>query len=639
MNTHFFTLLLSLVTFTSIFADHHYATFIVHYEPQSQSRSFKENRSHHDFSHESTYNNPGCDRSPSNNHQFSKYTTTRDFQEHFTAHGYTENQILNQRCLYMFDEFVKFAQTYSAYKCTIQQLHAELKNLNVIQKAWYKLQGSYCHGLQKRIHYLYNQLNTIKIAQSNSEAFSYNSAEYKKHVDQFIKNNHSLTAFREQLPEYNTLESTYHTNVPLLSKAIEERVEAYNSMSNTDAAQYVSKPYNLNNNVKQLLHKHGQDTARFTECFGTKLDHAIHHEALDILDRVGYLSPHSILYDHQDALVDFAVAIVDYNHEGLTDKATQVADLCWTLLDYGQAVVEGSALGVYSAASDIVNNPIEATLCMIAGKQVLAYQFCKVLYNIADIGITAITDGNHAKDKWNKYAEPLNNIIDAINKKEISLRDAIKGGTTLTVGLIVQSKLLGGLGKFCNTIKQKSINFIQKNPLLKPQEYLATPEGLLFKATKMKQPGQSASTLNLKSSVENKVAKNNSIKIDKSTTNPAITGSIPSSKGIIRNVKKDLRSTIARYENHIFSDEHKADGILALGKDQETIMNSLYDVIMSIDKKGLLQEGSNQVRVMINGIDNIEVRCFIQNGEVISVNAFISKFNRIFSNFVDITKV
>jgi hypothetical protein len=110
------------------------------------------------------------------------------------------------------------------------------------------------------------------------------------------------------------------------------------------------------------------------------------------------------------------------------------------------------------------------------------------------------------KKKWNKYTEPLNNIIDAINKKEITVRDAIKGGTAFVVGYKAQGKLLGGLNKFCNTIKHKSINFIKNNALLNPQKYLTTPEGLLFKVTaqsdKFQQSGQIKSISNLKSSFE-----------------------------------------------------------------------------------------------------------------------------------------
>ncbi len=60
---------------------------------------------------------------------------------------------------------------------------------------------------------------------------------------------------------------------------------------------------------------------------------------------------------------------------------------------------------------------------------------------------------------------------------------------------------------------------------------------------------------------------------------------------------------------------------------------------MSLDKKGFLREGNNQLRIMINGIDNIEMRCFIQKGNIIGINVFISNFGRIFNNFIDARKV
>ena len=625
-------------TMPPICADYSHATVWLNLGHQSHSRA--ESRLHHDFSHENKRYNPGFDKPSVYKQHFSRYTIN-DFKQYFSACGYTENQILNQRCLYMFDEFVKFAQTYNGYKCTVQQLHVELKNIGWLQKAYHMAKGSYCPGLQKRMHFLYNELNSIKATQPDTIPFlDRNSAEYKQCIALMSRNSntHSVSNFNKQLPEYAALDSTYRTHTPSLSNAIEKRVEAHTSMSSSNI-QYATKAYNLNNNVTQLLHKYGHNTASFNECFGTQLDHVIHHESLDILERIDALSQNSILYDHQEALVDFAVAIVDYNHEGLTDKATHVADFCWTLLDYGQAVAEGAALGIYSAATDILTNPIEATVNIVAGRQVLAYQLSKVLYNVADIGLTAITDHNHAKEKWNRYTAPLNNIITAISNKEISLRDAVKSGTAFVMGWKAQSKLLGGLGKFCNTIKQKTVSFAQKNPLFSPQEYVTTPEGLLLKTTKLKQSGKTNTASNLKNGVENKAAKNNSLKNSAPATKPTLTGNTIANKGIIRNISRNLRSTIAEYQEHIFSKEHIQDGIMDLGKDQETIMDSLRDVITSIDKKGLLQEGSNQMRVMINKIDNVEIRCRIQNGEVISANAFISNFGRIFSNFIDMTKV
>jgi hypothetical protein len=78
---------------------------------------------------------------------------------------------------------------------------------------------------------------------------------------------------------------------------------------------------------------------------------------------------------------------------------------------------------------------------------------------------------------------------------------------------------------------------------------------------------------------------------------------------------------------------------MAVGKNEETIMNSLRDIIVSLDKKGLLKEGPNQIKTAINGINNVEIKCFIQKGEAISVNAYLSDFGRIYGNFIDTTKV
>ena len=462
---------------------------IVHTFHQADNKSGHHNRSHSDFSYDKSSNNDHV--SSSHKHHFKQFNA-HDFKQYCNEHGYTENQILNQRCLYMFDEFVKYAQTYSSYKATIQQLHAELKHLSFLQKICrYTFRGTYCRGLQERIHYLYTQLNTLK-----QEALPSHEPVWR---------DHSLETFQKQIPEYKELQSIYQEYTPSVSHAIDKRLDAYKQTCGDYALQYASKSYNLNNNVKQLLLKYNHDTARFTQCSGNQLQHAVHQESLDLLNRIDHLSPTSVLYDHQEALVDFTVAIVDYNRAGLTDKATTVADFCWILLDYGQAVAEGAAIGIQSAVTDILNNPIEATVSMVASKPLLVYQLSKILYNVADIGFTAITSVDQAKDKWNKYAAPLNTVIDKIYNKEISLRDAVKGGTALVVGVTAQGKLLGGLGKFCNTIKQKTINFAQNSSLLNPQQYLTTPEGLLFKATantnKLKQSGQVAA-LNLKNSVE-----------------------------------------------------------------------------------------------------------------------------------------
>ncbi|HLC06804.1 MAG TPA: hypothetical protein VJJ26_01320, partial [Candidatus Babeliales bacterium] len=190
--------------------------------------------------------------------------------------------------------------------------------------------------------------------------------------------------------------------------------------------------------------------------------------------------------------------------------------------------------------------------------------------------------------------------------------------------------LLGGLGKFCTTIKNKSISFVKNNLLVNSQGYLATPEGLLFKVTakpNKSMPGEKAnSSCGLKKTIEDKVSKQN-----------ALSKTPTAGHGVMQ--QGDLRAKIQKHQRHIFSEDHKNRGIMAVGENQEAILDSLCETLLSLDKKGFFREGNNQLRIMINGIDNIEVRCFIQKGEVIGINAFISDFGRIFNNFIDTRKI
>jgi hypothetical protein len=189
----------------------------------------------------------------------------------------------------------------------------------------------------------------------------------------------------------------------------------------------------------------------------------------------------SLAYGHQEALVDCIDAAREYNQVGLVHKASVITDFCWALLDYGSAVAEGAACGLIGAIQDIIEYPIQTAACVIAGKYVLAYQLCKVVCNVADIGITALHNPLQAKEKWHDYIAPINNIISAIKSKEITCRDALKVGTTLAVGLVAQHKLLGGLNKLYTTTKNTALAFAKNNPSLMPQQYMQTPDGMLMK--------------------------------------------------------------------------------------------------------------------------------------------------------------
>ena len=115
--TVFFSVLLCIPTYSEWFSGPHVVFPI--FTNEAQNRDCTSDRVHGDFSHDVTWGG-FKDRSISVRSNNFKLYKASDFQHYFAERGYTSSEILNQRCLYMFDEFVKCVQTYSGYKDTIQ---------------------------------------------------------------------------------------------------------------------------------------------------------------------------------------------------------------------------------------------------------------------------------------------------------------------------------------------------------------------------------------------------------------------------------------------------------------------------------------------------------------------------------------
>ena len=101
---------------------------------------------------------------------------------------------------------------------------------------------------------------------------------------------------------------------------------------------------------------------------------------------------------------------------------------------------------------------------------------------------------------------------------------------------------------------------------------------------------------------------------------------IPKSKGIIKEfeVKK-------KFIDHICSNDHRAKGIMKLGRDELDIANKIANKVRIADSMGLLQEKANQFVTNINGFE-VTIRVFIQNGKITSLNGFMKTTTRQLGN-------
>lgn len=254
------------------------------------------------------------------------------------------------------------------------------------------------------------------------------------------------------------------------------------ALANSHAYEF--KSYSLTPAATQLIRDIRTDAAEYQMCYGNQLQQVIHQECIDGIGRLAGLPETSVVYSYKDSMTLCFDAARAYNQAGAADKATAIADFCWTLLDYGKAIAEGAVAGVVSAVEDLIEHPGQALLCVVAGKYVLAYQLGKILCNVADIGLTYAFDAERGKKKWDEYVAPATQLIAAISNKEISVRDGLKGATQFAMQLKAQDKLLRGMNRFCTTAKDRALEFAKNNPLVMPEQYMVTPEGYTLELLK-----------------------------------------------------------------------------------------------------------------------------------------------------------
>ena len=397
---------------------------------------------------------------------------------------------------YRYHPFREFLRTFPDHEERIRSLLEEKKQKYEMgaRKLWGHLSGDYVFGLTKILSH-----EIWCIERSNLEKEQKQRELYYAGTLQLQKEKRAQEAFQQQkIIEQN--QEAYQVDYKDLQDAIEDwhefvsvyqeyecgetahfhrRCDALESMQK-EGALYVHRHYEVHQDVQKFLELCGCEVNSYTTFYGNQLQDALHQECIELLTDIAVLPMSSPAYMHQEALVDCIDAAREYNQDGLVYKASVATDFCSAFLAYSSAIVEGVACGLIGAIQDIIEHPVQTAACVIAGKYVLAYQLGKVLCDVADIGLTALSDLSRAKERWDDYIEPIGKIIGAINNKETTRYDVIKAGTALAVGLVAQHKLLGGLNKFYGGIRASAIEFAQKNSSFAPQHYMQTPNGMLL---------------------------------------------------------------------------------------------------------------------------------------------------------------
>ncbi len=87
--------------------------------------------------------------------------------------------------------------------------------------------------------------------------------------------------------------------------------------------------------------------------------------------------------------------------------------------------------------------------------------------------------------------------------------------------------------------------------------------------------------------------------------------------------------------SHTFAPDHISKGILKVGQSAKEISAQFVDIIKKVDALNLLKDGPNTIRTYINNIP-VEIRVFIKEDTLISLNAFVIHSKRQVTNLIEI---
>ena len=147
---------------------------------------------------------------------------------------------------------------------------------------------------------------------------------------------------------------------------------------------------------------------------------------------------------------------------GYIAQAFSCADLCYTVLDLGCAVLEGG----YDSALNILNtvmHPIETIENTAYGLATIIYQANKTLHNLEIMGINYCIDPQTAKKQWQGYcdgAEQLYNAM-AAQIQDLTVHDAVRKTTSIVIDLFLMKKILSSAHKMCRTAKGNLVELVK----------------------------------------------------------------------------------------------------------------------------------------------------------------------------------
>ena len=287
------------------------------------------------------------------------------------------------------------------------------------------------------------------------------------------------------LPELLEIEETLtkiHQQRLQARKAALDRIKSGNN-------EISNKEFIISGQSVKILQEHDIDPDTFARCLGNEFQVVLHGEFVDIINQIAEYDAHYVSDNITSTIINFSDVGREYNQAGFIEKASSIADFCWSTLEvYSIAITRGAAKGAIKGVmqtGEMILHPIDTTTSIAKGVTNAACCLAKVLVDVTNLNDLAVLYPEKAETQVREYVDKIEAISQALGQKyqKMSGPERVEAAVEFAAEMYCSYKSLTTLGKFFNGAKTKAVALAKKveQGTAKTAEVLSTAEGLEIK--------------------------------------------------------------------------------------------------------------------------------------------------------------
>lgn len=213
------------------------------------------------------------------------------------------------------------------------------------------------------------------------------------------------------------------------------------TLQNFDPARKVKRNYAVSRKTKNFINSYGnaQEHQQFR---GNEFQQVLHQELLDIQAQAADLV---VDKEYQDTIGSLGELAYQANKQGGVLFTSRLLDVCWGLLECGQAVAHGAKDGVFNTV-DACCHPTRTAKQMAHGIVKTARAMAYVVKECGAISYYSMIDPEKLYNRVLTHKEQIEEVIEVV--RSIPRYELIRCATAFGVEVVLLERAMGAIGQF-----------------------------------------------------------------------------------------------------------------------------------------------------------------------------------------------